>query len=145
MAETQSPPPPTLEDFPHRTFDKLRYGDTDRQGHVNNAISATMFETGRVELLIAPDVPLLSPGYSFVIANITIDYIDEILWPGSVEIGTRVTKIGRSSIGLDQGLFQEGRLVGAARSVIVMTDESTRRSHPLPDAGRTYLESYSIR
>ncbi len=51
MAEAE--PTPTLEDFPHRTFDKLRYGDTDRQGHVNNAVFATFLETGRVEMLFA--------------------------------------------------------------------------------------------
>lgn len=27
----------TLADFPLQTFDKVRYADTDRQGHVNNA------------------------------------------------------------------------------------------------------------
>lgn len=30
-----------LEDFPFQTFDKVRYADTDRQGHVNNAAFAT--------------------------------------------------------------------------------------------------------
>ena len=39
------------EDYALHAFDKLRYGDTDRQGHVNNAVYATLFETGRVELL----------------------------------------------------------------------------------------------
>ena len=40
------------ENFPFRTRDKLRYGDTDRQGHVNNAVFATFLETGRVDMLI---------------------------------------------------------------------------------------------
>lgn len=30
----------TLADFPLQTFDKVRYADTDRQGHVNNAAFA---------------------------------------------------------------------------------------------------------
>lgn len=29
-----------LADFPFQTFDKVRYADTDRQGHVNNAAFA---------------------------------------------------------------------------------------------------------
>lgn len=41
-----------LEGFPFRSSDKLRYGDTDRQGHVNNAVFSTFLETGRVELLL---------------------------------------------------------------------------------------------
>jgi acyl-CoA thioester hydrolase len=38
---------PSLRDFAVYSVDKLRYGDTDRQGHVNNAVFATFLETGR--------------------------------------------------------------------------------------------------
>jgi acyl-CoA thioester hydrolase len=41
---------PRLETYPHVTHDKLRYSDTDRQGHVNNAVFSTYLETGRVEI-----------------------------------------------------------------------------------------------
>ena len=34
-----------LEDFPLRTFDKIRYADTDRQGLVNNAVFAPLNAT----------------------------------------------------------------------------------------------------
>ena len=49
---------PPLESDALRTHEKLRYADTDRQGHVNNAVFATMLETGRVELLYSLDKPL---------------------------------------------------------------------------------------
>ncbi|MET3446565.1 hypothetical protein [Ralstonia sp. 1138] len=29
---------PSLSDYPLHSTDKLRYGDTDRQGHINNAV-----------------------------------------------------------------------------------------------------------
>ncbi len=45
---------PEIGDFPVVTTDKLRYCDTDRQGHVNNAVFLTFLETGRVELLYNP-------------------------------------------------------------------------------------------
>ena len=122
---------PTLESYPLTTFDKLRYGDTDRQGHVNNAVFATFFETGRCELLTDPRVSLLGPGQSLVLARLEIDLVAEVNWPGTVEIGTRVTRIGRSSVGLEQALFQNGALVARAVSVIVLTDDTTRRSTPL--------------
>jgi acyl-CoA thioester hydrolase len=126
---------PTLDDFPARTFDKLRYGDTDRQGHVNNAVFATFFETGRVEMLLAADRPFLAAGQSLVLARLEIDLVAEINWPGTVEIGTRVAKIGRSSMSLEQAVFQNGRLAARGISVVVLTDETTRRSTPLsPEA-----------
>jgi len=34
---------------------------------------------------------------------------------------------------LEQALFQDGRPVARARTVIVQMNESTRRSHPLSD------------
>ncbi len=40
--------PPTLDAFPLRTHEKLRYADTDRQGHINNAVFATLLETGLI-------------------------------------------------------------------------------------------------
>ena len=49
---------PSLSDYPLQSTDKLRYGDTDRQGHINNAVFATYLETGRVEMLFTPDNPL---------------------------------------------------------------------------------------
>ena len=51
----------TLEQFPIRTYDKLRYADTDRQGHVNNAVFSTFLETGRVELIYDSEAHLPLP------------------------------------------------------------------------------------
>ena len=59
----------SIDDFALRTYEKLRYVDTDRQGHVNNAVFASMLETGRVELLYNPDRSLADPEGSFVIVD----------------------------------------------------------------------------
>ena len=76
-----------LEDFPLRTFDKIRYADTDRQGHVNNANFSSFLETGRVEVLYNTDYPILVEGSSFVIASLKLEFLNEITWPGEVNIG----------------------------------------------------------
>lgn len=93
----------TLEAFPFQTFDKVRYADTDRQGHVNNAAFSTFLETGRVEFLYNPQDPLAAEGASFVIANLSLTFLSEIIWPGRVDIGTGVAKVGNSSLRLFQG------------------------------------------
>ncbi|MER2604507.1 MAG: thioesterase family protein [Siculibacillus sp.] len=131
---------PPLASFPARAFDKLRYGDTDRQGHVNNAVFATFFETGRVEMILGENA-LAEPGQSFVLARIEIDLLAEILWPGTVEIGSRVTRIGRSSIGIEQVLFQNERPCARATSVVVLVDDATRRSTPFSAAALARLEA----
>jgi len=126
----------TLGDFPARTHDKLRYGDTDRQGHVNNAVFATLFETGRVEVLKDPERALADEGCDWVIARLELDYVGELTWPGRVETGTGVLRIGRSSVTLGQALFEGDRLVARAQTVIVQMDTTTRGSRALSDAAR---------
>jgi acyl-CoA thioester hydrolase len=133
--------PPRPEDYPRHSQDKLRYGDTDRLGHVNNAAFSTFLETGRVELLHDPAAPLNAPGCSVVIVRLEIDYVAEILWPGKVDIATRVASVGRSSVRLDQALFQDGRHVASAESVVVHVDLAARRSSPLPPASVAALEA----
>ena len=131
-----------LEDFAGQAYDKLRYGDTDRQGHVNNAVFATFMETGRVELIYNPQDPLLEDGFSFVLAKLDIDYIAEVLWPGKVEIGTRVTRVGRSSVSMQQAVFQAAKLCASAETVVVHFDQTTRKSHPFSEAQRAKLEGW---
>jgi acyl-CoA thioester hydrolase len=132
---------PQPADYPRHSHDKLRYADTDRQGHVNNAVFATLFETGRVELLYDSAGPLHAPGGAFVIARLAIDFAGEILWPGTVDIATRVASIGRSSIKLEQALFQDGRHVASAESTIVHVDQGDRKSRPLQPSAIAALDA----
>ena len=130
---------PKLSDFPLRDHDKLRYGDTDRQGHVNNAVFSTFLETGRVGMLESAAAVRMRGPFSFVIARLNLDYREEILWPGRVEIGTGVAQIGNTSITVSQALFQEEKCVATAQSVVVQVHAPSKRTVPLGDELRQYL------
>jgi acyl-CoA thioester hydrolase len=135
---------PTLEQFPGRTDDIIRFGDLDPQGHVNNTVFATYFETGRVTLLRGPSDLLNPPGATSVLAQLDIRFLREMHWPGTVDIGTGVLKVGRSSFTLAQGLFSKGHLAAAAEATIVMVDKETRRSTPLPPRTLDLLRSLML-
>ena len=120
-----------LDDFPVRTFDKLRYNDTDQQGHINNAVFATFLETGRTEILFDEQAPLADLGCAFVIANLKLEFIREVTWPGRVDIGTRVDNIGRSSVIFVQAVFQNNLLAAKAETTLVQINAATRRSQAL--------------
>lgn len=132
----------SLDDFPFISYDKIRYCDTDRQQHVNNAIFSTFVETGRVELFFNPEDPMVEEGCSFVIANMQLDLLKEIKWPGIVEIGTGVIKIGNSSMHLVQCVYQKGVVAATAKTVIVQVDEKTGQSKPMSDAVKEKLSRY---
>jgi acyl-CoA thioester hydrolase len=136
---------PKLADFPARTSFSLRYSDTDRQGHINNTVFATMLEAARVELVYGPDVPPLPPDTSFVIVRLVINFRAELEWPGEVAIGTRVTGIGTSSVTLDHAVFRDAALVATGEGVMVMLDEATRRATPLPPTLRDHLATLEAR
>lgn len=130
---------PKLEDFPVRCFDTVRFGDTDKIGHVNNAVFSTFLETGRTAMLLGPHEPAAPQGFSFVIVRLELDFRAEILWPGQVDIGTRVSSLGRSSVGITQGLFQNGQCVATAETVLVLFDPVSRRAAELPPSSRDIL------
>ena len=55
---------PRQEQFPGQATDTIRFGDLDPQGHVNQAIFLTYFESGRVAMFRATPRrwPLSAPG-----------------------------------------------------------------------------------
>ncbi|HMA59055.1 MAG TPA: thioesterase family protein [Halanaerobiales bacterium] len=134
----------TLDDYPLTTYDKIRYGDTDRQDHVNNAVFATFLETGRTELLYNPDQPLYSEGGSFVIAKLNLNLLAELKWPGKVEIGTAIKDIGSSSVKIVQSLYQKGKVAATAETVIVHIDKEENKSKPLSEEAKVTLNKYKL-
>lgn len=138
MSET-----PRLETYPHVTHDKLRYSDTDRQGHVNNAVFSTYLETGRVEIFYQ-DLDMIEEGCEFVIARVVLDFLGEVRWPGEVTIASGVRKLGSSSVTLEQAIFQNGACVARAETIIVQINQTTRKSQALGERARAKLEKLSL-
>ena len=135
-------PPPATDRAAYRiwTYDKLRYCDTDRQGHINTAIFATFLETGRVTFLYDQDLALTARGCEFVLARVEIDYRAELFYPGTVDIGTRVIRIGRTSFTVEQGVFRDELCAATGTTVLVQMLTDTRRPHPLSPAMTVWLE-----
>ena len=133
-----------LKQFPFVTFDKVRYNDTDRQGHVNNAVFATFFETGRVEMLYQPSHQFLSDDCSFVVAKSTIELIAEIHWPGQVDIGTGIVRIGNSSLVIAANLYQQGRLVATSETMVIQVNTQTKTSQALNSTSKSLLEKFIL-
>lgn len=133
-----------LGGYPMRTTEQLRYGDTDRQGHINNAAFAAFFENNRTALLLDPDAPFIDAADQIVIAKLAIEFVAELHWPGAVVVGVGVARLGRSSFDLQQTIYDGDRVVACAHSVLVHIDGANRRGKPLPDEARRKLEALSL-
>ena len=134
--------PPRLEDFPYRLSDNVRFADLDPNQHVNNAVYATYFETGRVTLMKDRSYGLMPPGFSWMMVRLDMHFRAELKWPGGIEMGLGVSKFGRTSVTFDQVVFSEGRCVASSQSVSVLIDEISRRPVPLTDEIRQNFERW---
>ena len=122
---------PLLADFPYRLTDNVRFADLDPNQHVNNAVYATYFETGRVTLMKDRSFGLMPEGLAWIMVRLDIHFRAELKWPGTIEMGLGVSKFGRTSVTFDQVVFSEGKCVASAQSVTVLIDETARKPTPL--------------
>lgn len=123
-------------DFPFWTEEKLRIQDTDLNGHVNNASIAALCEAGRGEIISAVAGVPRERSLGSALRRVTIEYLAEVHYPGTVRIGSAISKVGNTSIIIAQSLFEGGQRFATAESVIVFIDRETRRPAPLPAAWR---------
>ena len=131
--------------YPVWTSDSVRYRDLDPNAHVNHTAIAVYFEDGRVrlrhEFLRRLGDEILS---GFVLAKLTLQFRREVRFPGDVEIGTGVSRLGTTSYTLTQGLFQDGECMANAEVVTVLISKETGRPTPLTAEIREVLERISL-
>ncbi len=123
---------PVLADFPHRLADNVRFADLDINQHVNNAVYSTYFESSRVLIVKDPVNGLMPAGFGWVLVRLDIHFRAELHWPGTIEIGLGVEKLGRTSVTFFQGVFSQGRCVATAHATTVMVGMESRKPTPLP-------------
>ncbi|MGD9867573.1 MAG: acyl-CoA thioesterase [Hyphomicrobiales bacterium] len=126
------------DSFSHWTPVSIRFSDQDPLGHVNNVAIAAYVETGRT-MLIEQFRPPGDSGVGFVLANVCIDYRAEVHYPGTVEVGGRILKVGTRSFTSGYGLFAGGLCVATATSVNVFFDTRTRKAVTPPAGIRAKL------
>lgn len=125
----------------HLTFEtvSLRYSDEDSMGHINNVAYAAYFEAGRMALFAEILKDLGDQKFNFVLANVSIDYLREMRFPGELKVGGRLLRVGTKSITTGYGAFLDGVCHATATCVNVYFNPETRRSRPFPDDFREEL------
>jgi acyl-CoA thioester hydrolase len=112
----------------------VRWGDLDAFGHVNNATYLVYAQEARfawskmIEMVVArAEVDFLAPIYEGDI------YLDIEIW---------VNKIGTSSFGVTYEMKNGDELVAVVKSVQVTVSMESKKSRPLTDAERDFLNKY---
>lgn len=129
--------------FPHWLKIPIRFRDLDPLNHVNNAIFSTFYEEARIAFIqkVPSLAKQLDKGFSFVIANIEIDFIRPIEYPAEILVGTGIKRLGNSSITSFQAIYtnKAKRLVSVAEASGVWFDLSERQPAKIPDFNKDAL------
>ncbi|HXW88224.1 MAG TPA: acyl-CoA thioesterase, partial [Streptosporangiaceae bacterium] len=105
--------------YPVRFAYRTLYSDMDTNRHLNNVAFGRLFEEGRVDLTRRVFDARATPGLTMMLATITIEFLAEARYPGSVEVASAVSRIGGSSFTLGQAASQDGACVALADCVMV--------------------------
>jgi acyl-CoA thioester hydrolase len=112
----------------------VRWGDLDAFGHVNNSTYLIFAQEARyawskmLEMVVArAEVDFIAPIYTGDI------YIDVEIW---------VNKIGTSSFGVTYEMKNGDELLAVVKTVQVTVSMDSKKSRPINDAEREFLNKY---
>ena len=120
-----------------------RWADNDAYGHVNNtvyyqwfdtAVNAWLIEAGLLDIALGDPIGL--------VVETGCSYLSPLSFPGDVEVGIAVERLGTSSVTYRIGVFGAGQPDASAQGHFthVYVGRASRRPTPLPNEWREKLE-----
>jgi acyl-CoA thioester hydrolase len=128
--------------YPHALAIATRWMDNDVYGHVNNVQYYSYFDTVINEYLISDGGLDIHAGAVIgLCAESHCAYKAALAFPETVHAGLRVTKLGRTSVRYEIGLFrgEDAEPVAEGWFVHVFVDREQRRPAEIPEPLRAAL------
>jgi acyl-CoA thioester hydrolase len=127
--------------YPVKVEFPIHWGEMDAFGHANNARFFTWFETSRIAYFQAVGVVTRrgEEGVAPILAAAHCDYLEPVVFPARLVVGTRATKLGNTSFTLEHAVWAANapeRLFARGSSVVVLLDYATGKRVRVPDAIR---------
>ena len=121
-----------------------RWGDNDVYGHVNNTIHYQWFDSAVNAVLIGAGLLDIHHGDPIgLVAETGCSYFAPLSFPGDIDVGIAIDRLGGSSVTYRLGIFAQGSEEPAAQGHFthVYVDRESRRPVPLPDRWREVLSA----
>lgn len=128
-------------DFKHFIELPVRWGDMDAFGHVNNVQYMRYLESGRVAYIGEVLGIVMEPKENIVLADIHCVFLQQLRYPATVEVATRVARLGNSSLQIIFAIYRRGeeQPVLTGDGILVWFDFVNNRSIPLPESARSTI------
>jgi acyl-CoA thioester hydrolase len=126
---------------------RVRFAETDMQGIVFNGNYLTYYDVAWTEYFRAMGMAwkdIVETGADTVLARTTIEFKSPAHFDEVLEVYTRVSKIGNTSITFDFEIYPEGeeRLIGTSSSLYVCVDPKTLKPVRVPDLLRSRISEF---
>jgi len=126
---------------------RVRFADTDLQSIVFNANYLTYYDVAWTEYFRAVGYEwkdLLALGVDTVLARTTMEFKSPARFDEILEVHTRVSKIGTTSLTFEFAIYPQGedRLINSATSLYVCVDPNKLTSTPIPDELRERIVQF---
>lgn len=138
------PDPRGRADYRHFATITTRWADNDAYGHVNNTVYYAWFDTAVNEWLVREGLLDIEHGDPIgLVVETGCRYFAPLSYPGPVEVGVAVERLGNSSVTYRLGVFAKGSSQPAAEGHFthVYVGREDRRPQALPDDWRRTLET----
>ena len=133
------------KNFNHITPIQIRFNDIDGQQHVNNSIYQQYYDIGRIGYFTTiRRENYQTGGQSVVIASINTDFLKPIFPHDSVQVETRVEKIGEKSLTLFQRLVnsETGEVMSTCTTIFGGFDYEKQVTIPISGELRRLIEDF---
>ena len=120
-----------------------RWADNDAYGHVNNTVYYEWFDTAVNSWLVDAGLLDIEQGDPIgLVVETGCGYFAPLSFPGDVEVGIAVDRLGSSSVTYRIGVFSKGAAEPSAQGHFthVYVGRRDRRPSALPEAWRAELE-----
>jgi acyl-CoA thioester hydrolase len=137
---------PTRDEFRQFIPMTVRWGDMDALGHVNNVQYFRYGESARIAYFdpLGQHDPKFWKEYGIILASMGCDFLAQVHYPAELEIGSRVTRLGRSSLHMTSAIFQGDNVVAVLRGVLAWFDYSAQKTLPIPESARVWIRAREV-
>jgi acyl-CoA thioester hydrolase len=115
---------------------RVRWGDMDALGHVNNTVYFRYFEQIRIEWIEELGFGAAGQQHGPVIVDAHAEFLKPIVFPAQLDVRMGGHSPGRSSFVTSYTISIDGLLYTRGHSRVVWVDHMAGRSAPLPTALR---------
>ncbi|MFQ5942658.1 MAG: acyl-CoA thioesterase [Anaerolineales bacterium] len=134
-------------DFKHHTPVKVRFNETDLQGHVNFGHYLFYFDIGLTDYLevVGYDYTgLVEDGTDMLFVESHCNYKSPAKWPEVLDVRTRVAELGQQSIRFEFEIASQtdDRLVATGHIVTVTVANDSWEPCPIPNQLREAIEAF---